>query len=126
MISVMTTIENDKWHTSAVSLWCNELTNAEFAWLALQKEATSTRDLSKPFGEACNADNTLKDASEREWVHLPSQSVAAGSTKKRAYDGGNESSSEDDADELPKAKQKVNANTLQIGAIFCGGVAWPF
>jgi len=39
-----------------------------------------------------------------EWVHSPSQSVAAGSTEKQAHDGGDESSSEDEADELPKAK----------------------
>jgi len=63
----------------------------------LQKGATSTRDLSKPFREAYNTDNTLKDASEMEWVHLPSQSVAVGSTEKQAHDGGDKSSSEGDA-----------------------------
>ena len=73
--------------------------------------------MSKPFGEACNADNTLKDASEMDWVHSPSQSVAAGSIQKRAHDG-DESSGEDDADELPKAKRKVNADTYKLVVYF--------
>jgi len=54
------------------------------------------------------------------------QLECTGSTKKWAHDGGNESSGEDDADELPKAKWKVNANTLHIGAIFHDSFAWPF
>ena len=60
-----------------------------------------------------------------DWVHSPSQSVAAGSTQKQAHDG-DQSSSEDDADELPKAKQKVNADTLQIGAVFPDGFFFLF
>ena len=60
-----------------------------------------------------------------DWVHSPSQSVVAGSTQKRAHDG-DQSSGEDDANELPKAKQKVNDDTLQNGAIFPDSNAWAF
>ena len=60
-----------------------------------------------------------------DWVHSPSQSVAAGSTQKRTHDG-DQSSGEDDADELPKAKRKVNDDTLHIGAVFPDGDARAF
>ena len=29
------------------------------------------KDMSKPDGEACNADGTLKDATEIEWINSP-------------------------------------------------------
>ena len=32
------------------------------------------KDASKPNGEACGDDRTLKDTSEMEWVHFPLQS----------------------------------------------------
>jgi hypothetical protein len=35
------------------------------------------KDASKPDGEACGDDGTLKDASEIKWVHSPSQSHPA-------------------------------------------------
>jgi hypothetical protein len=38
---------------------------------------THLRDASKPEGEACNADGTLKDASELEWPDSPSEPNAA-------------------------------------------------
>jgi hypothetical protein len=52
-----------------------------------------------------------------DWVHSPSQSVAAGSTQKPAHDS-DESSGEDDANELPKAKRKVNADTYKLVLYF--------
>jgi hypothetical protein len=63
------------------------------------------RDASKPSGEACNADNTLKDASEIEWIHSPSQ-AAIQNDRKRGHCTDDESGSED---ELPKPKRKVGA-----------------
>lgn len=32
-------------------------------------------DTTKPIGEACNADGTLKDASEISWLHSPSEAA---------------------------------------------------
>ena len=34
------------------------------------------KDATKPDGEACNADRTLKDASEMEWLNSPTDLVA--------------------------------------------------
>ncbi len=38
-----------------------------------EKESTYQKDSTKPDGEACNNDGTLKDASELEWLHSPTQ-----------------------------------------------------
>ena len=35
------------------------------------------RDASKPEGEACNPDGTLKDADKMEWLNSPSDSAPA-------------------------------------------------
>ena len=43
-----------------------------------EKEKTYLKDPSKPDGEACNNDGTLKDASELEWPDSPSQPSAFG------------------------------------------------
>lgn len=68
------------------------------------KGPTHLKDVSKPDGEACNDDGTLKDASEIEWAHSPSQShpgpVLYGEKRKR-----NDSVTDgdvDDIDVLPK------------------------
>jgi hypothetical protein len=57
------------------------------------------------------------------WLSVKS---SVGSTPKWAHDGRNESSNEDDGDELPKVKQKVNAGILLIDAIFRDCFAQPF
>ena len=87
----------------------------------MKNEGIYTRDASKPDGEACNADNTLKDASEIEWFHSPSQITATWSTQKRVRGDNEESTNEDDTDELPKPKRKVNAEYFRArSATNCG------
>jgi len=81
------------------------------------------RDASKPDGEACNADNTLKDASEIEWFHSPSQITATWSTQKQVRGDNEESTNEDDANDLPKPKRKVNAEYL-IDAVILDSFSW--
>src|SRR5882724_3447386 len=79
-------------------------------------------DVSKPHGEACNQNNTLKDATEIEWVHSPSQTTATSSTphyhheltQNQACGDNEETTDEDDSDEHPKCKRKVNAAYLTM------------
>jgi hypothetical protein len=67
------------------------------------------KDASRPWeGEACNADGTLKDASEMQWVNSPSQITPVQSGQKRGYDFEAVNDSDDSGDERPKAKRKVS------------------
>ena len=53
----------------------SRLSNSHHDPLALQIDTAVTRvqqDTTKPFGEACNADGTLKDATEISWLNSPS------------------------------------------------------
>jgi hypothetical protein len=108
---IRTRIESITLHQKRVSQIENEcctvriLPNAVSNGVALQTEDVYMRDASKPSGEACNADNTLKDASQIKWIHLPSQE-AIQNDRKRGHCTDEESGSED---ELPKPKRKVNA-----------------
>ena len=66
-----------------------------------EDEATYLKDASKPDGEACRDDGTLKDAHEIEWLHSPSQSHPIIRGEKRKQDGDDSDSM---IDELPKSK----------------------
>ena len=61
------------------------------------------KDITKPDGEACNADGTLKDASEIEWLHSPGSKSPPVSLSKRAR---NDTSS--DADGIAFKKTRVS------------------
>jgi hypothetical protein len=41
-------------------------------------EKTYLRDITKPFGDACRADGTLKDANEMDWVTSPTANEGPG------------------------------------------------
>src|SRR5882724_5521690 len=77
-------------------------------------------NVSKPHGEACNQNNTLKDSTEIEWVHSPSQTMATSSmshyhhalTQKRAHGDNEVTTDEDDTNMHPKLKRKVNTILL--------------
>src|SRR5882724_7538126 len=79
-----------------------------------------TSNVSKPHGEACNQNNTLKDVMEIEWVHSPSQTMATSSmshyhhvlTQKRVHGDNEETTCEDDTNMHPKRKRKVNTILL--------------
>jgi hypothetical protein len=68
-------------------------------------EATQLKDASKPVGEACRDDGTLKDASEIEWLYSlsdPSQSHLVIHGKKRKWNDSISDEDVDDIDVLPK------------------------
>ena len=67
----------------------------------LEDEATYLKDTSKPDGEACRDDGTLKDASEIEWLHSPSQNHPIIRGEKRKRDSGELVDSDSD-NELPE------------------------
>jgi hypothetical protein len=58
----------------------------------------TTKDLSKPDGEACNEDGTLKDASEMDWPDSPSEPAAPATLKRAHGDDVNERDGEDGRD----------------------------
>jgi len=84
-------------------------------WVGLYNWCAKT-----PWREACNPNNTLKDATEIEWVHSPSQTTATSSTphyhhvltQKWVHGDNEESTDEDDTNEHPKWKRKVMLITL--------------
>ena len=43
--------------------------------LELQIDTRVQHDTTKPIGEACNTDGTLKDASEIDWLNSPSDEM---------------------------------------------------
>ena len=61
--------------------------------------ATHHKDASKPDGEACHEDGTLKDVSEITWLHSPSQGEPTTLGEKRRRHG---SDSDLDINNLPK------------------------
>jgi len=52
-----------------------------------EKENTYTMDQTKPVGEACNEDGTLKDASELDWPDSPIQPYTFGLQDNNDLDG---------------------------------------
>ena len=65
------------------------------------------KDASKPDGEACRADGTLKDADEMEWPNSPSEDVTVPQLK-RLLEGG--SGTEDGAISKKKARVRTQSN----------------
>jgi len=63
---------------------------------------TYLKDASKPDGEACCDDGTLKDASEMEWAHSPSQSHPVLHGEKWKWSDGVSDGDVDDINVLPK------------------------
>lgn len=70
--------------------------------------STHLKDVSKPDGEACCDDGTLKDASEMEWVHSPTQSDTVPHGEKRKQTDSAPDGDVDDIDVLPKTKVSVS------------------
>ena len=65
------------------------------------------KDTSKPDGEACRADGTLKDADEMEWPNLPSEDITIPQQKCLLEAG---SGSEDQAISKKKARVSIQSN----------------
>jgi hypothetical protein len=59
-------------------------------------------DTSKPVGEACREDGTLKDASEMEWIYSPSHEMRG--MKRKSRDG---SEFDSEIEELPSLKVSI-------------------
>lgn len=60
------------------------------------------KDVTKPDGEACNNDGTLKDASEITWLHSPGSSPVSSSKR-----GHNDSSDEDEVTSKKKTRVSI-------------------
>jgi hypothetical protein len=75
------------------------------AWRDALEGRSMEKDNSKPDGDTCRPDGTLKEASEMEWPHSPSDLDAReqGSSLKRKLPI-NEDDSDDEENGLPKAK----------------------
>ena len=52
--------------------------------LVLKIDTEVLHDATKPIGDACNADGTLKDASEIDWLHSPSDENSSFSKRTRS------------------------------------------
>lgn len=65
------------------------------------------KDTSKPDGDACRPDGKLKEASEMEWLHSPSEHNETRLRRRLSI------SSESDDDVLPKAKVSEVMNAWQ-------------
>jgi len=75
-----------------------------------EREKTYLVNSAKPEGEACNADGTLKDASEMDWIHSPSQLDAAADTF--GLQDGNEDTAAWDYWELEEENRMPRANIV--------------
>jgi hypothetical protein len=62
------------------------------------------KDTSKPDGEACNDDGTLKDASQMDWINSPSDATTA-PVLKHLLDSDDESD-DDEEMSLPRKTKK--------------------
>ena len=61
------------------------------------------KDASKPDGEACNDDGTLKEASEMDWPDSPTDLAAPATLKRRAHsddESGGDGEDEKDEEDL--------------------------
>jgi hypothetical protein len=74
--------------------------------LFVNTRTTATKDITKPDGDACNADGTLKEAEEIDgWAHSPSDNQPTLQSKRPANDTDTELESEvDNPRPLKKAK----------------------
>ena len=79
-----------------------------------EKEKTYLKDPAIPDGEAYNADGTLKDASEIDWIHSPSQLSTAHAGFEDGFGDGNEDILWDDwnLDKNNKPRASVVSNML--------------
>ena len=69
-----------------------------------EKGKTYLRDTTKPVGDACRDDGTLKDADEMVWLNLPTELKAPQKDFHERYDYEPGSESESTRDNLPTAK----------------------
>lgn len=58
--------------------------------LNIGSSSRSQKDITKPDGEACNEDGTLKDASEMEWLNSPGSNSSPIPFSKRAHNDSDE------------------------------------
>jgi hypothetical protein len=72
------------------------------------------KDASKPNGEACGDNGTLKDASEMEWVHSPSQSRPVLQGKKQKRTDNASDSDVNSIDVLPKANVSMTLHSFEF------------
>jgi hypothetical protein len=80
-----------------------------------KNQKTHLKDPTKPGGDACREDGTLKDATEMIWLNSPSEVEAFGSQDNEVYDTG--MISELDESDLPKAMSKVSEKlTISISS----------
>ena len=80
------------------------------------KGDTHFKDASKPDGDACRDDGTLKDADEMEWPNSPSEQQSFVLPEKRKREWYDYHDDEPYSDESPKAKVRYKFQTKFNGA----------